>query len=205
MGETMARILMLLSLSVILSGCELIEWKDKLLATVVDQIPMSFEEKIGAQLLPSILPADMILKDPGAQASLESLLEPLTSSVNAPVIKIHISKDSALNAFATPGGHLIFNRGMLLAAESPDEILGVAAHEIAHATERHSMRSMVQGLSIFAIVAFFFGDLEGLGAYIRSRSIEIERLFIALISRNFTNSRRVLLYGLICRRNAGNS
>lgn len=155
-----------IALSFITSACSLIEWKDRILGAIVEQVPLSFEIAIGDQLLPSVLPPEMVLNDPKALAQLSELLQPVLKKNLQPPIKLHISKDDNLNAFAVPGGHLIFNRGMLLAAGTPDEILGVAAHEIAHATERHSMRSMVQGLGIFAIVTFFFGDLNGLAAYL---------------------------------------
>ena len=38
-----------------------------------------------------------------------------------------------LNAFAIPGGHVYFNIGMLEAADTESELLGVMAHETGHA------------------------------------------------------------------------
>lgn len=162
----MRKLATLLIFSTMISSCGALEWKDKLLSSASNKIPWSFENAMGDQLLPSILPADQRIDDPKAQAELEALLLPITSRIDQPRIKVHISKDPALNAFAIPGGHLIFNRGMLLAAESPEEIVGVAAHEIAHATERHVMRSMIQGLSLYAAVTLFLGDVSGVGAYL---------------------------------------
>jgi predicted Zn-dependent protease len=146
-------------------GCSVIlEWKDNVLSTAANSVPWEFEHAMGDKLLPAILDPQRELVDPTSVAQLERLLKPLTANVKQPKIRIHISKDNELNAFAIPGGHLIFNRGMLLSVETPEEILGVAAHEISHATERHSLRSMIQGLSLYAAITLFLGDVSGLGA-----------------------------------------
>jgi len=165
----MRKCVVILIVSTTVSSCGALEWKDKLLSAAANQIPWSFEEAMGNQLLPSVLPEEAMIKDPKALAALEGLLKPITETIAVPKIKIHISSDPALNAFAIAGGHLIFNRGMLLAAETPEEIAGVAAHEIAHATERHVMRSMIQGLGLYAIITFFLGDISAIGAYLLSQ------------------------------------
>jgi predicted Zn-dependent protease len=162
----MRKLANILIFSTMMTSCGALEWKDKLLSSASNKIPWSFENAMGDQLLPSILPPEQRIDNPKAQAELEALLLPITSKIKEPLIKVHISQDPALNAFAIPGGHLIFNKGMLLAAESPEEIVGVAAHEIAHATERHVMRSMIQGLSLYAVVTPFMGDVSGVGAYL---------------------------------------
>lgn len=42
-----------------------------------------------------------------------------------------------VNAFALPGGHIFLFEGLVEFAESDDELAGVIAHEIAHASFRH--------------------------------------------------------------------
>lgn len=162
----MRSIITLLILASLSTGCGLMELKDKLLTAAANAIPWEFENTIGDQLLPSILPPATEISDAILVKQLEQLIAPISAKVDKPEIKIHIAKDQALNAFAIPGGHLIFNSGMLLAVESPEEILGVAAHEVAHAVERHSMRSMIQGFGIYALLTIFMGDISGLGVII---------------------------------------
>jgi predicted Zn-dependent protease len=172
MRHRLGPVLHLLLLSFLTSGCGLLEWKDKLLDVLVDRIPPEMEASLGQQILPSVLPSEATLRDAVLQRQLEGLLEPLLekNAITQPKIRIYISREPALNAFAIPGGILIFNAGMLRASGSPEEILGVAAHEIAHATERHVVKSMIQSLSLAAIVSFFLGDISGLGAYILHQS-----------------------------------
>jgi predicted Zn-dependent protease len=161
---------MLLGLT--LSGCGLLEWKDRALDALVARIPPDMEEGLGEQVLPTFLPAEAVIKDEILQRQMENLLKPLIerNRIGEPRIKIYLSREAELNAFALPGGILIFNAGMLMAAGSPEEILGVAAHELAHVTEKHVLKSMIQSLSLAAIVSFFLGDVSALGAYILQQS-----------------------------------
>ena len=49
-------------------------------------------------------------------------------------------RDSAINAFALPGGFVGVNTGLISAAESESEVASVIAHEMAHVTQRHIAR-----------------------------------------------------------------
>lgn len=66
---------------------------------------------------------------------------------------------SEINAFAVPGGHIYVNRGLIERTTNMSELAGVLGHEIAHITQRHSMKQMaaaqranigMTGLCIFA-------------------------------------------------------
>lgn len=48
--------------------------------------------------------------------------------------------DRQINAFATLGGYVGVNAGLVLAAEREDEVAGVLSHEIAHVTQQHVLR-----------------------------------------------------------------
>jgi Peptidase family M48 len=51
--------------------------------------------------------------------------------------QFRIVNDSAINAFALPGGFVYVNRGALEAADTEAQIAGVIAHEIGHVALRH--------------------------------------------------------------------
>jgi len=53
-------------------------------------------------------------------------------------------RDPQINAFALPGGFIGINTGLILAAQAESEVAGVVAHEIAHVTQRHIARMLVQ-------------------------------------------------------------
>ncbi len=47
-----------------------------------------------------------------------------------------------INAFAVPGGHIYVNRGLIEKTTNMSELAGVLGHEIAHVTQRHSMKQI---------------------------------------------------------------
>ena len=72
-----------------------------------------------------------------------------------------------INAFATPGGYVYINRGLLAYLDSEAELAGVMAHEIAHVTERHASRQdwMGKGSSVAsAVVGILAAVSTGSGA-----------------------------------------
>ncbi len=69
-----------------------------------------------------------------------------------------IIDDGSINAFATRGGVVAVNAGLILAVDSEDELAAVVAHELAHVSQRHIERmqarsagsSLMTGLGILA-------------------------------------------------------
>ncbi|MFA5851748.1 MAG: M48 family metalloprotease [Spirochaetales bacterium] len=62
-----------------------------------------------------------------------------------------------INAFASPGGHILVTRGLLRKVRSEDELAAVLAHEIAHVALGHGLAS-VQGARVTQIAAEFAID-----------------------------------------------
>ncbi len=55
----------------------------------------------------------------------------------------HYRDDSAfVNAYAMPGGQVVFGRGLLELLESEDELAAILGHEIAHVDERHAIERL---------------------------------------------------------------
>lgn len=65
------------------------------------------------------------------------------SGITSVAIKVRVSNDPEVNAFALPGGLILMNKGLLMDAQSLDEILGVLAHEMGHVAHRDSMRHLI--------------------------------------------------------------
>ncbi|MBT4519568.1 MAG: M48 family metalloprotease [Halieaceae bacterium] len=61
-----------------------------------------------------------------------------------------------INAFATPGGFVYINRGLLAYLDGEAELAGVLAHEIGHITARHAVRQKTAGVtnSVLATMAY---------------------------------------------------
>lgn len=52
--------------------------------------------------------------------------------------------DRSINAFATMGGFVYMNTGLIAAADNEAELAGVMSHEIAHIVARHAIQQMRQ-------------------------------------------------------------
>jgi Zn-dependent protease with chaperone function len=146
----------------------LIYFRGEIAGSASALIPFGVEQMLGDKLLPMVHPAYLDVKDPVLLQHLNRILDSLKPQLAETFrdFKVHISSSEDLNAFALPGGHIIFNMGALRQAESAAEILGVAAHEMAHVTERHVIRNLVQGAGLFLLLQLMLGDVSGLIAVI---------------------------------------
>ncbi|PKN77265.1 MAG: hypothetical protein CVU52_01175 [Deltaproteobacteria bacterium HGW-Deltaproteobacteria-10] len=79
--------------------------------------------------------------------------------------RFSIVNNSAINAFATPGGYIYINKGLINAVGNEGELAGVIAHEIAHANARHvaSIIEKSQKLNIATLAAVLAGAFLGGG------------------------------------------
>ena len=59
-------------------------------------------------------------------------------------VEILLINDNDLNAFATRGRIMGLNTGLILKTRSPNELLGVIAHEAGHIRNRHTLRDGAQ-------------------------------------------------------------
>ena len=63
-------------------------------------------------------------------------------------VEILLINDNDLNAFATRGRIMGINTGLILRTRSPNELLGVIAHEAGHIKNRHTLRDGAQGAAM---------------------------------------------------------
>ena len=60
-------------------------------------------------------------------------------------VEVLLVNDPTLNAFATRGRIMGINTGLILRTETPNQLLGVIAHEAGHIKNRHTLRDGAQG------------------------------------------------------------
>ncbi|MDY6936112.1 MAG: M48 family metallopeptidase [Cyanobacteriota bacterium] len=63
-----------------------------------------------------------------------------------------VVEDEGINAFATMGGYVYINTGLIRAADNEAQLASVVAHEIAHITERHAVDNLQQAAIAQGIV-----------------------------------------------------
>jgi len=69
-----------------------------------------------------------------------------------------IVDDELINAFAAPGGFTYLTTGLILQSTTCGEIAGVMGHELAHITERHTVKKIEDAYALSAISSWFLGD-----------------------------------------------
>ena len=140
--------------------------KDPMAAAVAQKIPVEMEQKIGDAAFSSHAPANKLVTEEAILEDFKKLSDPLLEAVESEryTFEFHILEDPTLNAFALPGGKMAIHTGLILKAESAEEVLGVMAHEMAHVELQHSMRNLVEMVGLYGIISAVLGDVSGIAA-----------------------------------------
>lgn len=103
-----------------------------------------FEHQIGRAWLRVFRSQAPTVDDPLLQDYLETLIYRLAnhSQLEDRRIEVVIVDNPTINAFAVPGGVIGIHNGLLMYAQSEDELATVLAHEIAHLSQRHFSRGV---------------------------------------------------------------
>ena len=134
---------------------------------------VSQENKLGEIIYSQILGSFNLVSDPLTTSYVQMLGNRLLMSNNNSTIKYRflIVNHPSINAFATPGGVIVINSGVILKTNSEAELASVLAHEIAHVKARHLSRmheesskvDISTALSVIATVVAGMYDTETLG------------------------------------------
>lgn len=112
---------------------------------------------VAASIFTSYPPYD----SPGLNDYLNKLGQGLSLYSSRPAIyagyRFIVLDSEEVNAFASPGGHVLVTRGLLRLATSEDELAAVLAHEVAHIALGHGLAS-VQGARITQIASTYAID-----------------------------------------------
>jgi predicted Zn-dependent protease len=76
-------------------------------------------------------------------------------------IKVFVLDHEMVNAFALPGGYVVFFRGLIDAALSPNEVAAVMAHEVGHVENRDPTRHALRSAGSIGILGLLLGDFAG--------------------------------------------
>lgn len=76
-------------------------------------------------------------------------------------LTVTVLDHSLVNAFALPGGHVVFFRGLLEAAERPEEVAAVFAHEVGHVAAHDPTRLALRSAGSVGILGLLLGDFAG--------------------------------------------
>ena len=130
----------------------------------VEALPPSVDQEIGDLAWGQMSHSLQLIEIPEVDAALATMQERIWPSFGEQPwdIRVYVADEAQINAFAVPGGIIVFHSALLYAAESPEEVAAVFAHEIAHVTHRHSVRRIADSIGIIAAGQLLLGDVSGL-------------------------------------------
>lgn len=84
-----------------------------------------------------------LIRDTEIEAILRKQADPVfaAAGLNPADVRINIVGDKDLNAFVSGGQQVFFTTGLIMAAKTPNELIGVIAHETGHIAGGHIARS----------------------------------------------------------------
>jgi predicted Zn-dependent protease len=120
-----------------------------------------------------------IVRDTEIEAILHQESDPIfvAAGLEPKHVEIHLIGDKELNAFSTAGLNVYLTTGLILEAKTPNQLIGVVAHETGHIAGGHVARSgaatkaalgpMLMGIGL-GILAAAAGSPEGAAALVFS-------------------------------------
>jgi len=122
-----------------------------------DVLSSAEEREYAASLVRQMRAYELLVEDPLINGFFSDMGYNLVSSSDKPgaAFTFVILDQSVINAFAAPGGIVALHSGLILLADSQDEVAGVLSHEIAHVTQLHMYRAFEKGktMNILAMLA----------------------------------------------------
>lgn len=120
----------------ILNGIQVIQ-----LSNISDQQEVQIGQQINAQLVNRQI---RLYRDPRVQQYVDEIGQRLAASSSRPNIPytFQVVDDSGVNAFATMGGFVYVNKGLLRLADNEAQLASVIGHEIGHVAGRHALKQM---------------------------------------------------------------
>lgn len=138
---------LLLSASLVLTPPVLADGLPDLGDAAQSELSPQMEKQVGESIINEIRLRDpQYLDDPEITAYLEQIGGRLVAASPDPTFgfTFFAMADTTINAFATFGGYVGVNTGLLMSAQTESELAGVLAHEISHVTQHHLARGIAK-------------------------------------------------------------
>ena len=102
------------------------------------------QAEYGKMMLAELRNYGYVLQDPLIEEWLQDMGRRLGANSDQPTqpFTFFMLRERQINAFATLGGYVAVNAGLVLTADSEDEVAAVLSHEIAHVTQQHVLRGV---------------------------------------------------------------
>ncbi len=114
--------------------------------------------------------AQSLLRDTEIEETLREFTDPIlrAGGLTPSSVDIYLVNDPSLNAFVTRGQNIFLHSGLILRADTPNQLKGVIAHEAGHITGGHIVRSDYGNRSSYGAILIAAGI--GLAAILAGES-----------------------------------
>jgi hypothetical protein len=102
-----------------------------------------------------------LIRDTEIERVLKSYEDPIATAagLDPSAIKIYIVNDSSINSFVAEGQNIFVNTGLFLQLKTPNQVIGVMAHETSHVILRHSTNQVSKAYAWQAPLSVLGGAL----------------------------------------------
>lgn len=155
-------------------------------------VPVEVEAKLGEATVAELKKSGKLIESGPAVDAVREIGDQLTKGSR---YQYHwaVLDEPSINAFAAPGGQVVVHRGLIAAAKTPEELAGVLAHEVQHIEQRHTLKSMINGLGVATLATVVLGDVSAMAgvlayqvgtlSYSRDLEAEADRLGLQALAR----------------------
>ena len=127
---------------------------------------------VGGLVVSTTAEAGGIIRDAETEALIRTYAKPIfrAAGLGSQNIKIHLVNDRAFNAFVVDGHNMFMHAGTLMVAKTPNQVIGVIAHESGHISGGHlarlrnqmsKVKSTALMLQLLGLAAMAGGALAG--------------------------------------------
>lgn len=152
--------------------------RDTLVDAALRRLPSSVDAEVGRMVHGQVSATGNLVASGPAVDAVRAMGARLVAAAPAHefTFRFEVLRDPSVNAFAAPGGVVVVHTGLLAAAETPDEVVGVLAHEVTHVLHRHSMRQLVFAVGLAGAVQILVGSPEGAAGVLAESASELSSL-----------------------------
>jgi predicted Zn-dependent protease len=105
--------------------------------------------------------AENFIRDTEIEADIRTMVTPIwkAAGLEPSALHVYLIEDKQLNSFVAGGQNEFINTGLIMRAETPNQLLGVLAHETGHIAGGHLTRAQqaIRNASIEGIIAMVLG------------------------------------------------
>ena len=129
-----------------------------------------------------------LIRDAEIEATLRAYADPIfaAAGLDTSAVQVHIINDKRINAFVSNGMQIFIHTGLLMEAKTPNEVIGVLAHETGHITGGHLARQKeeLENRTIEAIIGILAGVAIGVASGSGEAGVGAATLGQSIATRN---------------------